>query len=67
MDGDYQFGIEEELFLADAVTRATPERSLGAFHAAVHDQHPEVERELMQSQIEIASPPATSFDEAIFG
>jgi glutamate---cysteine ligase / carboxylate-amine ligase len=64
MDGDYQFGIEEELFLADAVTRATPERSLGAFHAAVHDQHPEVERELMQSQIEIASPPATSFDEA---
>jgi carboxylate-amine ligase len=64
MDGNYQFGIEEELFLADAVTRATPERSLSAFHAAVHDQYPEVERELMQSQIEIASPPATSFDEA---
>ena len=65
MDGNYQFGIEEELFLADAVTRATPdERSLRAFHTAVHDQYPEVERELMQSQIEIASPPATSVDEA---
>src|ERR1700727_3551876 len=65
MDGNYQFGIEEEVFLADAVTRATPdERSLRAFHTAVHDQYPEVDRELMQSQIEIASPPATSFDEA---
>jgi carboxylate-amine ligase len=64
MDGNYQFGIEEELFLADAVTRATPTESLDAFHAAVRDRFPEVERELMQSQIEIASPPCTSFDEA---
>jgi glutamate---cysteine ligase / carboxylate-amine ligase len=64
MGDNYQFGIEEELFLADAVTRATPNQSLDAFHADVHRQFPEVERELMQSQIEIASPPSTSFDEA---
>jgi carboxylate-amine ligase len=64
MDDCYRFGVEEELFLADAITRATPNRSLDALHIAVHDQYPEVERELMQSQIEIASPPSTSFDEA---
>lgn len=64
MDGRFQFGIEEEFFLADAITRRTPGRSLKAFHAAAHRQLPEVEHELLQSQIEIASPPATSFAEA---
>ena len=60
----YQFGIEEELFLADAETRGTPGRSLAAFHDDVHRQVPKADRELLQSQIEIASPPSQSFSEA---
>lgn len=64
MDGSFKFGIEEEFFLADATTRGTPGRSLDAFHAAVNRELPEAERELLQSQVEIASPPTTSFAEA---
>lgn len=64
MDASYRFGIEEEFFLADASTRGTPRRSLKAFHAEVHEQLPKVERELLQAQVEIASPPLTDFAEA---
>jgi glutamate---cysteine ligase / carboxylate-amine ligase len=64
MDHSFRFGIEEGLFLADAVTREAPGHSLDDFHADVHRRHPEVERELLQSQVEIASPPSTSFTEA---
>jgi glutamate---cysteine ligase / carboxylate-amine ligase len=64
MHQSFQFGIEEELFLADAVTREAPGQSLADFHADVQRQHPEVERELLQSQVEIASPPSTSFAQA---
>jgi glutamate---cysteine ligase / carboxylate-amine ligase len=64
MESRFQFGIEEELFLADAITRGTPGRSLKAFHAAVRRRLPKTERELLQSQVEIASPPTTSFGEA---
>jgi glutamate---cysteine ligase / carboxylate-amine ligase len=61
----FRFGIEEEFFLASAVTRRTPSRrSLKAFHAAVHRTLPDAERELLQSQIEIASPPTDNFAEA---
>jgi glutamate---cysteine ligase / carboxylate-amine ligase len=61
----FRFGIEEEFFLADAVTRRTPaRRTLDAFHAAVHRLLPDVDRELLQSQIEIASPPSENFAEA---
>jgi carboxylate-amine ligase len=34
MAHDFKFGIEEELFLASARTRAAPRRSLAAFHKA---------------------------------
>ena len=65
MDARYRFGIEEEYFLADAATRGTPRRrAVTAFHAAAHEHLPEAERELLQSQIEVATPPSTSFDEA---
>jgi carboxylate-amine ligase len=64
MKSRFKFGIEEELFLADAITRSTPGRSLRAFHAAVRRQLPKAERELLQSQVEIATPPTTSFAEA---
>lgn len=61
---DYSFGIEEEFFLADAVTRGTPRRGVGAFHAALPGRLDRVERELLQSQVEISTPPSTSFAEA---
>ena len=64
MESGFRFGIEEEFFLADAVTRGTPRDSLKAFHEAVHQKLPEAERELLQSQIEIASPPLSSFAQA---
>lgn len=59
----YQFGIEEELFLADAETRGTPRR-VKPFHASVRQRMPEVERELLVSQVEIMTPPCTRLDQA---
>ena len=64
MNTDYKFGIEEELFLADASTHRTPRRTIKAFHKEVHAQFPEVERELLECQAEIASRPSTNFSEA---
>src|ERR1700761_1658483 len=64
MGHPYQFGIEEELFLADAGTRGAPGPPLTAFHDAAHRQLPKAERELLQSQIEIASPPSKNFADA---
>ncbi|WP_174296640.1 carboxylate-amine ligase [Sphingomonas bacterium] len=59
----FRFGIEEELFLADARTRKTPRR-VEPFHDAVHKRLPEVERELLVSQVEIMTPPCTGFEDA---
>jgi len=64
MDASYQFGIEEEYFLADAATRGTPRRGVTAFHAAARARLPAVERELLQSQIEVSTQPSTSFESA---
>jgi len=64
MDASYQFGIEEEYFLADAATRGTPRRRVVAFHAAAQARLPAVERELLQSQIEVSTKPSTSFESA---
>ncbi len=64
MNTSYQFGIEEEYFLADATTRGTPRRTVKAFHGAVRARLPRVERELLQSQVEVSSPPSASFAEA---
>ncbi|HEV7253035.1 MAG TPA: carboxylate-amine ligase [Mesorhizobium sp.] len=61
---DFRFGIEEEFFLADAQTRGTPRRGVKAFHEAAGARLPRVERELLQSQVEISTPPSTSFSEA---
>jgi len=63
MAATFQFGIEEELFLADAGTRGTPRR-VKPFHAAVRDRLPDVERELLVSQVEIMTPPCTAFADA---
>ena len=64
MDTSYRFGIEEEFFLADAATRGTPRRTVKAFHDDVRAQLLPAERELLEAQVEIASPPSTSFAEA---
>ena len=63
MTATYRFGIEEEYFLADATTRGTPRRAVKAFHAAVKAKLSGVERELLQSQVEVASPPSSDFAE----
>lgn len=60
----YRFGIEEEFFLADARTRGTPRAGLRAFHAAVRARLDHAEREQLQSQVEVASPPSADIAEA---
>jgi carboxylate-amine ligase len=64
MDGTYRFGIEEEYFLADATTRGTPRRGVAGFHKAARARLKVAEREIMESQVEVSTPPLTSFAEA---
>lgn len=64
MAARYRFGIEEEFFLADATTRGTPRGNLKRFHAAAKARLPEAERELLQLQVETASPPTDDTAEA---
>ena len=59
MDARYQFGIEEEYFLADAATRSTPRRTK-PFHDEVRARVPTVERELLAAQVEVATAPTDS-------
>ena len=56
MDDRYQFGIEEEYFLADASTRGTP-ASTESFHDEVQAKVETAERELLVSQVEVATSP----------
>jgi glutamate---cysteine ligase / carboxylate-amine ligase len=60
----YRFGIEEEFFLADARSRGTPRSGLRAFHAAVRARLDDAEREQLQCQVEVASPPTADPAEA---
>ncbi|MCJ2141421.1 carboxylate-amine ligase [Methylobacterium sp. E-066] len=60
----YRFGMEEEFFLADARTRGSPRARLRAFHAAVKARLDTAEREQLQCQIEVASPPTADIGEA---
>ena len=53
MNTSYQFGIEEEYFLADATTRGTPRRTVKAFHDAARARLPQV-----AEWVEAASHPA---------
>ena len=64
MTATYRFGIEEEYFIADALTRGTPRRAVKAFHAAARKHLPSIQREMLQSQVEVATPPSTDFAEA---
>ena len=60
----YRFGVEEEFFLADARSRGSPRARLKAFHAAVAARLEDAEREQLQIQVEVASPPTADLDEA---
>src|SRR3546814_13650605 len=65
MTDAYPIGIEEEYFLADSETRNAvprmPQALIRRCRSALGDQ---VQTELLQSQIEIATPVCTSLDEA---
>ncbi len=65
MSGDYRFGIEEEYFLSDAVTRGTRRKATKSFMDACARTFPdEVQREMLQSQIEVATAPCHEMGEA---
>ncbi|MGL5116165.1 MAG: carboxylate-amine ligase [Beijerinckiaceae bacterium] len=54
----YAFGIEEEYFLSNATTRQTPKRTLRTFEEQLRRQLPDaVHSEMLQSQIEVVTPP----------
>lgn len=60
-----RFGIEEEYFLSDAESRGVVRRVQPKFIAAVQERFPdEVQREMLQSQIEVATPVCESMEEA---
>lgn len=65
IDRNYSFGIEEEFFLSNLVTRNTVKTMPPQFFEACEEALPGVvERELLQSQIEVATPPCQTMDEA---
>lgn len=65
MTGSYRFGIEEEYFLADAMTRGTRRKIAKGFIEACKRAFPEeVQPEMLQSQIEVATPPCEDMAEA---
>lgn len=61
----YRFGIEEEYFLSDAATRLAVSNISRAFLTEARARFPgEVQREMLQSQIEVATPPCTQMHQA---
>lgn len=62
---NYQFGIEEEYFISDALTRSSVSNVSPHFIAAVRAEYPvEVQREMLQCQLEVATRPCLEMDEA---
>jgi carboxylate-amine ligase len=60
-----RFGIEEEYFLSDADSRGIARKVPSKFFAAIQDAFPdEVQREMLQSQIEVATPICESMAQA---
>ena len=59
MAARYNFGIEEEYFLANSTTRGTPRRTK-PFHDAARARVATVERELLAAQVEVATSPTDS-------
>lgn len=64
-DERFQFGIEEEYFLSDSKTFATPAETPDAlFQNADNGATGRIGREFLQAQIEVATEPHLSLDEA---
>jgi carboxylate-amine ligase len=60
-----RFGIEEEYFLSDAASRGIVRKVSPGFIAAAQEAFPdEVQREMLQSQLEVATPVCEAMDEA---
>lgn len=65
MADNYSFGIEEEYFIVDAETKAVQRRMPAAFLAALKSGlGPAVTREMLQSQLEVATKPSVDFSES---
>lgn len=65
MADSYSFGIEEEYFIVDAETKAVQRRMPAAFLAALKSGlGPAVTREMLQSQLEVATKPSVDFSES---
>lgn len=61
----YRFGIEEEYFLSDAESRGAVRKIAPRFIAAAQAAFPEeLQREMLQSQIEVATPVCESMAQA---
>ncbi len=55
----FRFGIEEEYFISNKATRLTPKKLPRNFHRDLQRVLPDVMRaEMLQSQIEVATPPS---------
>lgn len=65
MDHDFRFGIEEEYFLADAETGASPDGAVAdRFHKAAAKIVKPASHEFLKGQVEIQTEPGVSFDVA---
>jgi len=65
MAENYSFGIEEEYFIVDADTKAVQRRMPAAFLAALKTGlGAAVTREMLQSQLEVATKPSVDFPES---
>jgi glutamate---cysteine ligase / carboxylate-amine ligase len=61
----YRFGIEEEFFLASARTLKTPRQIPDGFRDSISRELSQIARpEMLQSQIEVATPPSTDMGKA---
>jgi glutamate---cysteine ligase / carboxylate-amine ligase len=66
MIGGFKFGIEEEYFLTDAQSRDAARTRLEAFFSACrgHFSGDNVQREMLQPQVEVTTPPCDDFADA---
>jgi carboxylate-amine ligase len=65
MNEEYTFGIEEEYFVVDAVTKAVTRKPTTAFLIAVKKAiGPAVTREMLQAQLEVMTKPRLAMSEA---
>ena len=65
MSGDYKFGIEEEYFINDAVKRDIARGRIREFFQTCSEHLSEdIQPEMLEPQVEIASTPVTDFADA---